>query len=239
MYPKSFRRNKRGATEIPIEVVYLFVVGLLLVVFIGFFGSLYAATLSQKDDGSKANFYRIYSDIEKFMKSSNSREGRVDNYYLGKDYVLIGFDTNWDDNKDIIPGTLKIFGGYNFYKPFKCGNSACLCLFIKNQQESGDSSKRDQGIADCSSEAFSGKNVAFLSEGGEVTPKTRGIQRTDTNGNYLVFYGEDWGTQRIYIEKEYKKEDNRYYIYISKINENKYDDPANARKRVTDNSKQT
>ena len=234
-----FRKNKRGdVTWIPRETVVLVVVGVLLIFTYIFFSDLYAATLSKKDDGSNANFNRIYSDIDKFMKSSNLIEGKIYNFYLGKNYVLIGFDTRWDDNKDIIPGTFKIFGGYNFFKPFKCGNSACLCLFVKNQQVSGEEAKRDQGIVGCSSEAFAGKNVVFLSEGGGVTPKSRGIQRTDANGNYLVFYGEDWGTQPLYIEKNYKKEENRYYIYISKINENKYDDPANIRKKAADNSKQ-
>jgi hypothetical protein len=112
--------------------------------------------------------------------------------------------------------------------------------------------KRDEGVIECLSDAFVGKNVVFLSEGSnKVKPRTAGLKREDVEGNYLVFFGEPtiadtkritvrseyrWAIEEIYIEKFYDGE--KYYIYISKIDETDPEDPANKRKTAIDLNKE-
>ena len=227
MQSKFFKINKKGDVSIFWEFISIVAAVLLVTaLFVGLINKL-SAIGSQKDDGSIANFNRLYSNIQKLMENSKSKACIEDNYFLSKKYKhrLVGFDTKWDDKKGVISGTLS---NYNVYKPFICGNSACICLYMPNWKPE-DSAKRDQGIVDCRSDIFAGKGFIFLGEI-NVEPKTRGVKRDDI-GQYLALFGEDWGLQPIYIEKEYKKEENKYYIYISKINNDKEDDSANIRKK--------
>ena len=214
------------------EIVILVVVAFIVLGTFGFFNEIYAAVVSQKDDGSIANFERFYANLKELIDSKSNRDYKIGNYFIGSDKILVGFDTKWSDKAEIVPGTLKIFGGYNLYKPFKCGSGACLCLY--ESKLSTDSAKRDANVISCRSESFFGKNVVFLSEGGNVEPKTKGLPRADSKGNYLVFYGKDWKVQEIYIEKFF--DGGKTYIYVSKIDTTKSDDPANVRKKAIDSS---
>ena len=229
-----FKRNKKGDTDtFPTEMVYIVVAALLLIFIAAFFYKLYAAATAENDDGSKVNFQnKLAIPLENLMKKSQD-DYSLQNYYLGKDYMIVGFDTQWDDIKKVanvnIPlGSEDIIGKWaliNIYKPFKCGNTACICLYNKDAKVT-ESTERDTGIIDCITAPFAGKNVVFYSYGGDINPKTLGIPRQDVNGNYLVFFGKEFGllgkafgVQRIYIEKQYKKNENKYYIFISKDDE--------------------
>ena len=227
-------KNKKGDTWTLKEFVILFFAAIIIISITGFFYKLYAVTLSQKDDGSIANFEdRLYANTKQLMESPEATDYIIANYFLGKDRIVVGFDTRWDD-------TVKVDStGFdsNIYKPFKCGNAACLCLYT-NEWDRGDSANRDQSILSCRSEAFAGHNVVFLSTANRLSGKTRGIQREDGSGDYLIFYGEDWEVQRIYIEKKYEENENKYYIYISTINENG-DNDVNLRKRQIDDSRES
>ena len=225
---RFFRKNKLGDTWISKETVVLLVVGFIILLFSVFIGNLYASTISEKDDGSKANLDRIYDDI-KILIEKPAKAYHTDNYFIGEGNTLVGFDTQWDDSKKVI--NLPLWPDSNIYKPFKCGNSACLCLYNKNW-EPNSATKRNQGVLSCRSEIFAGKDIVFLSEGGDVEPKTKGVSREDVSGSYLVLEG-DGKVHFIYIEKDYRKE-SKYYIYISSINEDKDDDPANIRKKQID-----
>ncbi|MEK6947428.1 MAG: hypothetical protein AABX32_07520 [Nanoarchaeota archaeon] len=234
-----FKKNKRGDTTIPKETVYLVISAVLLVFISVFFYKVYATVTAEKDDGSKTNFLnKLSPSLKSLMTGTSDNQYYIQNYFLGNDKILVGFDTSWDDSKKSNGGT--VFQS-NLNRPFKCGNSACVCLY-NNKWEPADSAKRDQGVMACMTDAFAGKNVVFYSEGGDVEPKTSGTSREDIKGNYLVFYGslgippakKYFATQRIYMEKRYRE--GKYYIYISKIDENKADDPANLRKRELDAS---
>ncbi|MBI4452421.1 hypothetical protein HY637_03255 [Candidatus Woesearchaeota archaeon] len=228
----SFFKHKKGLEdsgtwglkEIAILVLCAFGVYIILSVT----STLYAATLSQKDEGSKANLNRLYNNIKLLLENSEPRAYIEDSYFLGENRVLVGFDTYWDETREIID--FRLWDDYNVYKPSLCGTSACLCLYT-NDWDPRTAENRNKELLQCRSEAFVGKNIIFFSEGGNINPKTKGTQREDMNENYLIFYGDEWETQQIYIEKEYKKEENKYYIYISKINKQNQNDPATLRKR--------
>ena len=232
-------KNRKGAItdEIGFGVVELCIVAVLLVFLIGFGIKLYFAFNTGKDDGSKANFEnRLYGNIKKMMDSTTDKDCSVASYFIGSDKILVGFDTQWNNERKVVDFAIKkSWHSFNVYKPYKCGNSACLCLYNTGWKPE-DAAKRDFGIESCKTDIFSDKNIIFFSEGSDISVKTTGKQREDKNGNYLVFYGKDFGVKRIYIEKNYKKEEGKYYFYISRIDENKYDDPVNSRKRQTEES---
>ena len=232
-------KNRKGAItdEIGFNIVEMCVVAVLLVFLVGVFWKLWAASNTGKDDGSRANFEsRLYGNIKKLMDSSIDKDCFVASYFIGSDKILVGFDTQWNNENKVVDFAIdKSWHPFNVYKPYRCGNFACLCLYNTGWKPDDAAKRGDPGIEICSrSELFADKNIIFLSEGGDISVKTTGKQREDKNGNYLVFYGKDFGVKRIYIEKNYKKEESKYYIYISRIDENKYDDPVNARKRQTE-----
>ncbi len=238
-HKNSFIKDKNGSIESVLdESGKMILAGLLVALLLGYFVvKLYAAYSSDEDDGSKANFINLYNEISKLMQSSSTINYKVDNFYIGDDKILVGFDTNWDNTK-----TVADFGArsrsFNIYKPYKCGNSACICLFTTDWKPT-DPSDRVSGVVECESSAFAGKNVIFLSEGQNVEPKTSGYPREDVGSNYLLYYGRGWNrnTQRLYIEKKYDTSQNRYHIYIAKINEREPNDPVYLRKKSIDDSR--
>jgi hypothetical protein len=226
----SLKRQKKAIITLE-EAIILGLVAFLVIVSFGFFNKLQASVLSQKDDGSIANFDRLYNNVEKLLESQESEDYLIDNYFLGNNRRLVGFDTEWDEQREIVE--LNIRDDLNLYKPFKCGNSACICLY-NNDWDPENAANRDKGVLGCRSETFSGKNVLFSSEGSDITPKTKGIARQDARDNYLIFFGENFKIQRIYIEKIYLSDQNKYLIYISRIDEDNNDDPVTKRKQIID-----
>ena len=239
-HKKSFIKNKKGDQDVIMESGKMILAGILVVLLMGYFVvKLYAAYSSDEDDGSKANFINLYNEISKLMQSNSLINYKVDNFYIGDNKILVGFDTNWDNTKTVADfGALS--SSFNIYKPYKCGNSACICLFTTDWKPT-DPSDRSSGIVECESNVFAGKNVVFLSEGQNVEPRTAGSRREDLDDNYLIYYGKDWNrnTQRLYIEKKYDTGQNKYHIYIAKINERKSDDPVYLRKKSIDDSRST
>lgn len=230
MKTKFFKKNKNGEAptgDVARETLYLFLSGFVVLFISLFIYRVQSSVASQKDDGSIANFNGLYKNTKELLESTLNRDYIIDEYYISKDYILVGFDTGWDESKDIIP---RIFGGTKVYKPFKCGNQACLCIY--KEKLPAESAKRDEGVASCETEAFSNKNIVFLSEGGDIKPKTAGIARTDRKGNYLVISGSEWNAQEVYIEKF--SDAGKIYIYISKIDTKKNDDPPSKRKSEID-----
>ena len=235
-------KNKKADKDVLKETGLMVFAGIIIAVLtFGFLYKVYAAFFSEKDDGSKANFERLYGLVKEVMESKSDSTYLIDSFDMGNDRIFVGFDTRWENQKEVAGTEIDVNGAFmvdsfNIYKPFKCGNSACLCLYTTDW-EPMDSNKRDKGVLSCRSEAFAGKDVIFLSEGRDVNPKTAGVAREDTNGNYLVFFGEGFNKpQRLYIEKKYDSIQKKYYIYISKINEEDPNDPVYARKNWIDSA---
>ena len=221
--------GRGGQTWILKEIAVMVLVAIIIIATVTFFNKVWAVFNSKKDDGSIANFDRLYNDVKDLLESPDAMAYKLDPFFIGSGKILMGFDTNWDDQKNSVVGTL-----FNAYKPFKCGNGACICLYTSDWKPN-DPAKRDQGVVSCRSEAFRDKDIAFISEGSDVKPKTSGTKRTDIKGNYFVFYGNEWKSQYLYIEKF--SSGSRTYIYVSSIDVNNDNDPANIRKKSIDNSK--
>jgi len=233
MYSTFFKKNKKGFTIGIKEAVLLAFAAILVLAMFSFFFQLKDAFLSEPDDGSKTNFDRIYSSIKDLIKSSDSKDYKVINYFLADKKFIVGFDRDWDDNTNVVDFYVQ---GDNIYKSSKCGVSACLCLY---SADSGwdKSNNKDKNVILCRSDDIAGKNVIFSSEGSEnVEPRTKGIARVDGKDHYLVFDGKDWKVQRLYIEKT--TIDTKIYFYISTIDTDNLNDPANKRKLEIDNLRQ-
>lgn len=221
-------KNKKADTWITKEAVILVFAGVLILYTFGFFNKLEAATLNSKNSDSLANFEkRIYNDITVMMSNNLISDYRTENYYLASGNFLVGFDTDWDD-------TRVVYGKSTISKPYKCGNSACMCLYSNYPNPAPG--KNDENVVSCQSGAFSGKDVAFLGES-NANPKSIGLARADGKGNYLILQGKGWGVQYTYIEKQYNKDQNKYYIYVSSIQSTNSNDPASIRKKTIDDSK--
>lgn len=239
---KSFLKSKKADKDVLKETGLMIFAGILIAALtFGFLYKVYGAFFSDKDDGSKANFERLYSLTAKLMDSGSNTAYLIDSLDINDDKLFVGFDTEWNNQKKVADMKVSFKDSFrmfsiNIYKPYKCGNSACLCLYTTHW-EPEDSNKRDKGVLSCRSEAFAGKDVIFLSDGQGVVPKTAGLIREDVNGNYLVFYGEGFkAPQRLYIEKRYDAIQKKYYIYISKINEDDPNDPVYLRKKWIDDA---
>ena len=229
--------NKKGMWTLT-EIVIMVFAALLVIGTFGFFDKLYAATVGQEDDGSIANFDKLYETTQELIESSSEKDYKLLNYFLGEDKNFIGFDTIWVDTKEIVDirwlsNAWLNSDDLNAYKPFKCGNSACLCLYTDDWSPD-DPAKREKGVLSCKSQVFSNKKVIFLSQQGTAN----GVPRTDvSNSLYMVFFGDNIKISRIYIEKVYDKTKDTYFIFVSKIDENNPNDPAMKRKTAIDNEK--
>ena len=92
--------NKKGDTWITKETIVLVGAFFIILFLYPFFSNLYAATTSQKDDGSRANFEkRLYPVLKMLMESNAPRDYFPDSYSIGSDKIWVGFDTDWDDTK--------------------------------------------------------------------------------------------------------------------------------------------
>lgn len=235
MMSRFFVRSRKGDSQFLFMVIE-FAIGALLVTYILSYLILKVVTgiSSSKDDGSHSNFEnKLYFSLREMMQNTQS-DYRIMNYFIGSDKILVGFDTEWDENKAIISKSFAdtiFFRKSNLFRPFACGTAACLCLYT-TKIEKGSSNKRDEGVIDCKSDIFAGKKVVFSAEGGDVTPKTAGLKRDYGLGNYLFLNGADWKVQRLYVEKTH--EGGKYSIYISKIDEDNPNDPAAKRKNLID-----
>ena len=140
------------------------------------------------------------------------------NYFIGEKKLLLGFNKDANGNYALIAGSGDImFAVGPVYKPFDCGNSACLCLY--NGAPSNEINKRDQGLLRCEREG-TGKNLAFSS------PNIFKIGNLESLTHR---------TKQIYIEKT-KKPDS-YDIYIDVIDTSNPNDQSNVRKTGIDASR--
>ena len=206
-------------------IILAFAAVLILVLFL-FFGKLQSVFLSKPDEtGSIGSFRSLSAKIEELLESPDDNDYRLFNYFIAKDKVLVKFDTGEDFNyphMNVIASSLEISYGANdrFYKPFKgCGNSACLCLYGGVPPEAHE---RDKNVVECTRDGMSDKNIIFT-----FSP----IFHIGGGYNY------DQRLNLLYIEKNFDGRNGIYNIYISPIDTNDNNDPANIRKKVIDASR--
>ncbi len=214
------KKNKKGMEMQLSEIIMLVFGGLILIALIAFIYNLQAAVLSEPDEGSIANFNRLYKTIKELIESSDDRNYRVINFFTNRENTLVGFDTDWYEDpsemKIIADGESYLGDDEPIYRPFKCGNSACLCLY--DMKITQDPNKRNEGIIECRSDGLSSKNIEFVD-----LNLYRGLSILER-------------VVPIYIEKTYGT-DKKYVIYINRIDITNLDDEANIRKKDIDKYK--
>ena len=218
MHTIFFKKSKKGVEWLTSEMIVFFFGAILLIALVAFFLRLQSVIFAEEDDGSIANLKRLNEEIKELLGTSSDKDYRIINYFIGKGKMLLGFNKNADGDYSLIAASYDIMFSGLVYKPFDCGNSACLCLY--NGAPSDDADKRDQGVLRCEREG-TGKNLVF------------------SGPNIFVMGNQDSLMQRtkhIYIEKT--KQGNTYNIYINTIDTSNTNDEANKRKIGIDASRQ-
>ena len=217
MHTILLKRKRKGQKWLTSETIIFFFGALLLIATIVFFFRLQSAVFAEEDDGSIANLKRLNEEIKGLLGTSDPKDYSMINYFIGEYKMLLGFDRDADGAYSVIANSAVGVGGVDysagkFYKPFDCGNSACLCLY--NGAPSHDIGKSNQGVLRCEREG-TGKNILFSSP------------------NIFKFGDQVRRTRHIYIEKT-KNTDNSHTIYIDLIDTSDVNDPANKRKQEID-----
>jgi hypothetical protein len=205
MHTTFFNRNRKGFQWLTSETIILFFGAILLIATIAFFFRLQSTVFAEEDDGSKANFIRLQDEIKEMM--TNNIAEKTINYFISEDFVVAGFDTNWDDSKgksrnsENVIFAKWIFLHNSLYRPYKCGNSACLCLYKKIDRLPDKLEDSDKNVLDCRREGFTDKDIIFLSGGGEFietqTCNTMGVNSC-VPGSYVS--SNKFGVNELHIK---------------------------------------
>ncbi len=207
-----YKKNRKGVQWLTSETIIFFFGAILLIATIAFFFRLQSAVFADEDDGSKANLKRLNEEIKELLGTSYSKDYKIINYFIGEHRMLLGFDRDANGGYTLIAASGDImFSVGPVYKPFDCGNSACLCLY--DGAPSHETAKRDQGVLRCEREG-TGKNLVFS---GSNIFKIGNLESLTHR------------TKHIYIEKT-EQPKGTYNIYINVIDTSDPNDEANKRK---------
>jgi len=252
------KKNKKGFKWTLNEVIILAFAGFILVGMILFFFKLQSVVLSQPDDGSIANFDRLYTQVKELVESSDTQDYRVINYFIGKERILVGFSSDWDESKEpSVNDDAPKYSGKNIimlyrdipikfdklYKPFTCGTSACLCLYREKIPTAPN--KKNDGLLKCRSDGISDKTIDFFNEHSNededyfVIPEKLFTETYD--GFTILYYFRFGGSSKVnplYIEKTFDELTSTNNIYMSEIDTTDDQNVANLRKIDIDESRQ-
>jgi len=168
MHITPFKKNKKGFMVLN-QAISLFFAAVIFIGMIWFFYKLQSAIGSEADDGSIANFRRLHNDVKDLLESSES--GKKINYFISEDFVVVGFDTNWDSDKSKEEYARNVIFGKevrikdSLYRPSECRNFACLCLYKTNSLPEKPED-RDKDVIECIRNGFTDKEIVFSSGGG-------------------------------------------------------------------------
>lgn len=197
MHINFFKKNKKSFMAVN-ELIILVLAVPLFIGMIWFFYKLQGAILSDPDDGSIANFDRLYEEIVELMESSDSTGYKEISYFIPKDKMLVGFG-NKPGQDTLISMSLDIsLTPDPIYKPSACGNSACLCLYDGVSQKEEE---KNTGVIKCRRDGISDKKLIFTSPGLFHIPLEPGHSRI----------------KQIYIEKSFDGFSNNYIIRIANV----------------------
>lgn len=223
MHTIFFKKNRKGIEWLTSETIIFFFGAILLIATIAFFFRLQSAVFADEDDGSKANLISLNDKIKELLGTSydkdHSKDYRTMNYFIGEEKMLLSFNKDASGDYSVIAAS-----GYPsltvgpVYKPFDCGNSACLCLY--DGAPSHETDKRDKGVLRCEREG-TGKNLVFSGSNIFKIGSLESLTRR---------------TKQIYIEKT-EEPKGTYNIYINEIDTSDTSDPANKRKIGIDASR--
>jgi len=159
MYTFFFKKNKKGAIEAPTEETIMLIFGAvtILVLLASFMYPIFAALLSEPDDGSIANLKRLYSKIIEVIEHPNFIAAEETfNYFIEKDKILVALDTNGNENK--LEQNVIILDPF---RPSECENDACICLYKLDKLGELEPKDWDKAVITCEHDGLSDKNIVF------------------------------------------------------------------------------
>jgi len=172
------RKGEAGTSIMSGELMYV-VIGIIILIVIVIIGTRFLGMFMNKGEGQHtiANFQTLGLMIQELAedgKDFSVIKGHP--YFIGKDYLLVGFDKEWNNQFGA-----DYMGDENFKKPNQCKNKACLCLYKRGYF--GEKSSEIQG--DC---FLLDDDVAFISAVRGTTADLSGPQKDDF---YQPFYRHD------------------------------------------------
>jgi len=165
----------------------------------------------QDYDATKNNFDELTDKVQELL--DNKKDFAVERnfpYFIDKNYVLIGFDKDWDEDVyiDNCIRTKEI--EQKAFKPSRCSDKACLCLY-KTALTYWDEDKKEDNVLHCA--VFDG-NIIFLSK--HVTQDIAYDNRDDEGRTKLM--SNNYGKERDISNPDYEiKTTAQYkeYAYLS------------------------
>ena len=179
---------------------------------------------SQEEQGTLANLEIIGNKVQEFLDNSDDSIGEQNfPYFIGNEFILVGFDKKWDNNKVVKARDLvRAQGQEKISKPLECFSKTCLCIYENKGRKLNNLLANDFGTdsipLDCT---IFEENIIFLGISGEDTnygeskaAKDFGGKIIQTNYEYLVVYGSELKTAKpFYVEKH--DTNDQIYIFIS------------------------
>src|SRR3989338_3104667 len=114
---------RKASLEIK-EVILMVFAAIIMVSVSGLWSELYAAVYTQPDDGSIANFNRLYAAFEGMLPKADQtaqsqptdtiKDKDLINFYLGPGKAVVFFDTDWDNKANAVEkqqAWYQFFGG--------------------------------------------------------------------------------------------------------------------------------
>jgi hypothetical protein len=167
---------------------------------------------TQEQQGTLANLEIIGNKIQGFLEDPEDTISEQDYpYFIGTDFILVGFDKIWNDNKIV----KKAGFDEKISKPLECFSKACLCIYDSKVGKDFSSSELP---LDCT--VFE-ENIIFLGINGENSNAGTIKEAKDFRGQimqntyeYLVVYGNKLKTAKPFYILKHKSND-KTYIFIS------------------------
>lgn len=210
-------KNKKGLT-LEEGITFALVVFIILFAVFPFVDNLYAAMMSETDDGSIVNFEkRLAPAVQSLLTNSDKLAYTQINYFLGAGNAVIGYNKIWnsEENLNII--------GLKLEKPASCGDKACLCFFKQSKKGaplSGDPYKPCIKLDKVKYFLKDKDNTVAYETELSVIPGDS-FYNSDTFNKevykYLLLSGNTFKSQAIYIEK-YENSAGEIILYLAPIN---------------------
>jgi hypothetical protein len=176
---------------------------------------------SQEQQGTLANLEIIGNKVQELLESNEDSIGEQDfPYFIGSNFVLVGFDKVWNDNQIVKEGSFFGVGNEKIAKPLDCFLKACLCIY---EDTFGRDFNNNPIPLDC---YIFDENIIFLGINGEdsnagyikaanikAANEFRG-QIISNTYEYLVIYGNELKTAKPFYLHKHKVND-QTYIFIS------------------------
>jgi len=229
--------NKRGGVFSigPKEVMYLVIGSLIIlttfVIFTGIGKQLLGG--GGEDQAMKNNFKLVSKAFDKIMSNPARYASTEVPIFLGDEAVLVGFDTKWDETKDVsrCGGIVPVVSDDEAYRPIKCQQKGCLVLYSDDEHtDKGDTNKyiidlkRFEGDVFFAGEPDPGYRASNAYGNSRTLQVQSSVYKADFKPAYMLIYGQcgngpEMAQKLFHIEKfvEGEGQSKKTYIYIVQV----------------------